>query len=96
MWRVLVQVLSEATQYKDLLGQFVSDLVLQVLSFVAEQERTNIKQRQAEGITVAKKTGKHLGRPRLNLNTLNKEQHQILHQSYPIWKNREITGVELK
>ncbi|MCD8218380.1 MAG: recombinase family protein [Clostridiales bacterium] len=48
---------------KDLIGTFVSDLVLQVLSFVAENERTNIRQRQAEGIAAAKARGVHCGRP---------------------------------
>ena len=42
---------------KDLLGTFISDLVLQLLSFVAENERTNIRQRQAEGIAAAKAKG---------------------------------------
>ena len=45
---VLDMPLLDTRQYKDLLGNFISDLVLQVLSFVAEQERTNIKQRQKE------------------------------------------------
>lgn len=48
---------------KDLLGTFISDLVLQLLSFVAENERTNIKQRQAEGIAAAKAKGIRFGRP---------------------------------
>lgn len=50
---------------KDLMGTFLSDIVLQVLSFVAENERTNIKQRQAEGITAAKARGVRFGRPPL-------------------------------
>ena len=45
---VLDMPLLNTTKYKDLLGTFISDLVLQVLSFVAEQERSNIRQRQAE------------------------------------------------
>ncbi len=48
---------------KDLVGTFVSDLVLQVLSFVAENERANIRQRQTEGIAAAKGKGVHCGRP---------------------------------
>ena len=48
---------------KDLLGTFVADLVLQVLSFAAQNERENIKKRQAEGIAAAKARGVHLGRP---------------------------------
>lgn len=48
----------------NLVGCFISDLVLQILSFVAENERINIKTSQAEGIRIAKEKGKHLGRPR--------------------------------
>lgn len=48
----------------NLVGSFISDIVLQILSFVAENERINIKQRQAEGIKIAKEKGKHLGRPK--------------------------------
>ncbi len=49
---------------KDLMGTFIADIVLQILSFVAESERSNIKKRQAEGIAAAKARGVHLGRPR--------------------------------
>lgn len=49
---------------KGLTGKFISDIVLQILSYVAETERENIKQRQAEGIRLAKEKGIHLGRPR--------------------------------
>jgi DNA invertase Pin-like site-specific DNA recombinase len=48
---------------KDLMGAFIADLVLQILSFVAQSERENIKKRQAEGIAAAKARGVHLGRP---------------------------------
>ncbi|WP_312430228.1 recombinase family protein [Lacrimispora sp.] len=47
---------------KDLIGTLISDIVLQLLSYVAQAERENIKQRQAEGIALAKAQGKHLGR----------------------------------
>ena len=50
---------------KNLVGKFISDIVLQVLSFVAENERTNIKQRQAEGIKIAKEKGVKFGRPKV-------------------------------
>lgn len=52
---------------KGLTGKFISDLVLQILSYVAETERNNIKQRQAEGIRIAKEKGIHMGRPRCEL-----------------------------
>ena len=47
---------------KDLVGTLISDIVLQLLSYVAQSERENIRQRQAEGIAIAKAQGKHLGR----------------------------------
>ncbi|AJH03063.1 hypothetical protein ASE53_28275 [Bacillus sp. Root11] len=53
-----------------------------------------IHQRQAEGLAVAKSQGKHLGRPQLNLSTLSKKQLFIIEETYPKWKNREITGVK--
>lgn len=52
---------------KGLTGKFISDLVLQILSYVAETERNNIKQRQAEGIKIAKEKGVHMGRPKYEL-----------------------------
>lgn len=51
----------------NLIGKFVSDIFLQVLSFVAENERQNIKQRQMEGIRIAKLKGTHMGRPKIIL-----------------------------
>lgn len=61
---VLDMPLLNTTINKDLMGTFVADLVLQVLSFVSETERANIKQRQAEGIAVAKAKGVKFGRKR--------------------------------
>ena len=52
---------------KDLMGTFIADLVLQILSFVAQNERENIRQRQSEGIAAAKARGVRFGRPRLSL-----------------------------
>ena len=72
---------------KNLVGKFISDIVLQVLSFVAENERINIKQRQAESIRIAKEKGIKFGRPKAILppNTIdildkyiNKELTNIL------------------
>ena len=57
-------LLDTRSQPENLVGRFISDIVLQVLSFVAENERNNIRQRQAEGIRLAKEKGKHLGRPK--------------------------------
>jgi len=60
--KVLDMPLLDTTCHKDLLGTFISDLVLQVLSFSAEQERSNILQRQSEGIAAAKRRGVKFGR----------------------------------
>ena len=60
---VLDMPLLNTTKYKDLLGTFIADLILQVLSFVAEQERDNIRKRQAEGIAIAKSKNVKFGRP---------------------------------
>jgi len=57
-------LLDTTTDTQDLTGAFISDIVLQILSYVAEQERTSIKQRQAEGIAAARNSGKELGRPK--------------------------------
>lgn len=62
---VLDMPILDTRRGKDLMGAFLSDIVLQVLSFVAENERTNIRQRQAEGIAAAKARGVKFGRPAL-------------------------------
>jgi len=63
--KVLDTPMLDTSKYDDeLMGKFVSDIVLNVLSFVAENERKNIKQRQAEGITIAKSKGVKFGRPK--------------------------------
>lgn len=61
---VLDMPLLDTRQEKDLMGVVISDIVLQLLSYVAQTEREFLRQRQAEGIAVAKAQGKHLGRPR--------------------------------
>ncbi|MCM3724278.1 recombinase family protein [Neobacillus cucumis] len=92
--RVIDMPLLDTTQHKDTLGTFVSDLVLQVLSFVAEKEREDINRRQREGIESAKAKGKHLGRPKISLESLNEKQKVILKTKYESWKKNEITAVE--
>lgn len=84
---VLDMPLLDTRRGKDLMGTFLSDIVLQVLSFVAENERVNIKQRQAEGIAAAKARGVRFGRPP---QPLPKEFHSIFQK----WKNGKISGVE--
>lgn len=63
---VLDMPLLDTRNGKDLIGTFIADLVLQVLSFVAQTERENIRKRQEEGIAAAKARGVHFGRPQLD------------------------------
>lgn len=65
--KIIDMPLLDTTISKDLLGTFIADLVLQLLSFVAENERTVIKSRQAEGIAAAKARGVRFGRPEKSL-----------------------------
>lgn len=81
---VLDMPLLDTRRGKDLMGTFLSDIVLQVLSFVAENERTNIRQRQAEGIAAAKAKGVKFGRPALPYP----ENFQKIHRD---WRRKKIT-----
>ena len=81
---VLDMPLLDTRRGKDLMGTFLSDIVLQVLSFVAENERTNIKQRQSEGIAAAKAQGIKFGRPPLPLPDNFFEVHKA-------WRSKKIT-----
>lgn len=81
---VLDMPLLDTRREKDLLGSFLSDIVLQVLSFVAENERVNIRMRQAEGIAAAKAKGIHFGpQPR--------ELPETFPEVYRAWRNKEIS-----
>ena len=66
---VLDMPLLDTRNGKDLMGTFIADLVLQILSFVAHKERENIRKRQSEGIAAAKARGVEFGRPRKELPT---------------------------
>ena len=83
---VLDMPLLDTRRGKDLMGTFLSDIVLQVLSFVAENERVNIRQRQAEGIAAAKARGVRFGRPPAPLP-------ENFHGVYQRWRTGKITGV---
>ena len=72
---------------KNLVGKFISDIVLQVLSFVAENERNNIKQRQAEGIRIAKEKGVKFGRPKVVLPSNTNE-------TIKKYINKELTNIQ--
>ena len=97
-WRLLTQTkgidivvldmpLLDTRRGKDLMGTFLSDIVLQILSFVAENERTNIRQRQAEGIAAAKSKGVRFGRPPSPLP-------ENFHSVYQKWCSGKMTGTD--
>lgn len=78
---VLDMPLLDTRQGKDLMGTFIADLVLQLLSFVAENERQNIRTRQAEGIAAARLKGVRFGRPR-----------KPIHPDFPKWRKLWLQG----
>lgn len=86
--KVLDTPLLDTSKYidDDLMASFVANIVLEVLSYVAENERKNTKQRQREGIEIARAKGKHMGRPKAKYPDNWKEV-------YTQWKNGNITGV---
>lgn len=84
---VIDMPLLDTTKNKDLLGTFISDLILQILSYVAEQERTFIKQRQKEGIASAKRNNVKFGRPKIEKP---KDFDIVINK----WKNKEIKSKE--
>ena len=79
---VLDMPLLDTRQGKDLMGTFIADLVLQILSFVAQSERENIRRRQQEGIAAAKARGVKFGRPPLPEN---------FYEVHRRWRNKELT-----
>ncbi|HDR7689662.1 TPA: recombinase family protein [Bacillus toyonensis] len=87
--------LFDSRKFRDMgdMGRLMEDQFLSLLSYVADQERKKIHQRQAEGISVAKSQGKHLGRPQLNLSTLSQKQLFIIEETHSKWKSGEITAV---
>lgn len=81
---VIDMPLLDTRQGKDLMGTFIADLVLQILSFVAQNERENIRKRQAEGIAAAKARGVKFGRPPLPLP----DNFYGVHQA---WRAKKLT-----
>jgi DNA invertase Pin-like site-specific DNA recombinase len=81
---VLDMPLLDTRRGKDLIGTFLSDIVLQVLSFVAENERANIRQRQAEGIAAARARGVKFGRP--------SKLPDNFCEAYRQWNSGQLTG----
>ena len=84
---VLDMPLLDTRQGKDLMGTFIADLVLQILSFVAQSERENIRKRQAEGIAAAKAKGVRFDRPEI---AIPDEFSQIVRR----WEKKEISFEE--
>lgn len=84
---VLDMPLLDTRKSKDLLGTFISDIVLQLLSFVAENERENILKRQAEGIAAAKRRGVRFGSPPIGIP-------ENYSKNYQLWKDKKITAQE--
>ena len=80
-------LLDTRVEDKNLVGKFIADIVLQVLSFVAQNERENIRQRQAEGIRLAKERGVHMGRPRYSLPSNFQDIVKKFH-------NKELTNIQ--
>ena len=84
---VLDMPLLDTRNGKDLMGTFIADLVLQILSFVAQSERENIRKRQAEGIAAAKMKGVRFGRP---AKTVPDDFERIVQS----WEQKELTLAE--
>ena len=85
--KVIDMPILDTTRTNGLIGQVISDIVLQLLGYVAEQERAFIKQRQAEGIKLAKEKGKRFGKPPI-------QYPDNWHEVYSIWKSGSITARE--
>ena len=85
--KVLDMPVLDTTRTEGLIGEVISDIVLQLLSYVAEQERAFIKQRQAEGIKLAKEKGKRLGKSPI-------EYPENWDNVYKVWKSGAITARE--
>jgi DNA invertase Pin-like site-specific DNA recombinase len=84
---VMDMPLLDTTQYKDSLGTFIADLVLQILSWMAQEERDRIRKRQREGIDVALQNGVVFGRPKVQMTDEFKEV-------YKRWKSGEMKAVK--
>ena len=98
-WKILTKIkgvdicvidmpLLDTRNGKDLMGTFIADLVLQILSFTAENERINIRKRQEEGIKAAKERGVKFGRPRIAVP-------ENFGDIIALWENKEICFKEV-
>lgn len=84
---VLDMPLLDTTQYKDSMGTFIADLVLQILSWMAQEERDRIRKRQREGIDAALKQGTTFGRPKFQVT-------DTFRDAYKEWKEGNITATQ--
>lgn len=92
--RVLDMPLLDTTLNKDLMGTFIADLVLQVLSFAAENERSNIRQRQREGIDAAQARGVRFGRPEIPDSKEMQEAVKLYRENkIPLSKALNMSGI---
>lgn len=80
--------LLNTSQNKDLTGTLIADIVLQLLSYVAQRERENIRQRQKEGIAIAKARGKYKGRVKKEIDK------KLFEDTKARWQNGEITKIQ--
>lgn len=85
--KILDMPLLDTSNHKDLIGTLISDIVLQLLSFIAENERETIRQRQKEGIAAARRRGVKFGRPKV-------PYPDDFEQIYEQWRKKEITPKE--
>jgi len=91
---VLDMPLLDTRKHKDSIGTFIADLVLQVLSWIAEDERTRIKTRQTEGIESAMKRGTKFGRPKKSYDSMSDVEREEFIQHYNEWKQGNKTAVQ--
>ena len=85
--QVVDMPLLDTTKSKDILGTFIADLVLQILSYCAHTEWENIRQRQAEGIAAAKAKGIHFGRPQIPIP-------EDFEDEVKLWRNKQVSQRE--
>lgn len=97
---VIVRILNipttliELPKGSDWVMDMVNNVLIEVMGAIAEEERQKIRQRQKEGIEQAKAKGKHLGRPRLDWDTLEQEQRDKIKELYPRWEAKELTATK--
>ncbi len=84
---ILDMPILDTRRHSDLLGVFIGDVLLQVLSFVAKNERKNIRERQQEGIAAARRRGVNFGRPKKPLP----DEFQVVYRE---WREKRMTGTE--